>query len=329
MKKVLIITGPGGDAQGWGDMHVTEEMCKALNADGLSAEVAYVETPADFAKAIEARSFDIVWSALYYISQRSDIIGLSGGDVLWVADVLDAKQIPYIGPSALAMKQLIEKYVTHRIMHENGVLVPAHYRVDKGDALPDIPFPAFVKPNCESRSMGISDDSVVQSRQELQRRVDYIWETFGQAALIEEYLPGSEYTVLMLGNGTRQEFLPGLVTVESSRFGKYPVLRSDLRGVGLTKITVPTTRAEEAIDLTRRATAALKCWDHVRVDMRVDARDRLRIMEVNGIPGLKPFKSWSPQIYSMYHPLPQGHMTEYRQMLHLIVNCALERHGIQ
>ena len=24
-------------------------------------------------------------------------------------------------------------------------------------------------------------------------------------------------------------------------------------------------------------------------------------MEVNGIPGLKPVKSWSPQIYSLYH----------------------------
>jgi D-alanine-D-alanine ligase len=133
----------------------------------------------------------------------------------------------------------------------------------------------------------------------------------------------------MLGNGRLQGFLPGLVTVDASRFGKYPILRSDLRGVGLTKISIPTTRTDEAIELTRKATDALKCWDHVRVDMRVDAAGRLKIMEVNGIPGLKPFKSWSPQIYSLYHPSPEGHMAEYRQMLQLIVNSALERHGVR
>ena len=35
--------------------------------------------------------------------------------------------------------------------------------------------------------------------------------------------------------------------------------------------------------------------------MREGQDGRLRIMEVNGIPGLKPVKSWSPQIYTLYH----------------------------
>ena len=42
MRKVLIVTGPGGDAQGWGDMKVTETMCETLNAGDLAAEIAYV-----------------------------------------------------------------------------------------------------------------------------------------------------------------------------------------------------------------------------------------------------------------------------------------------
>jgi D-alanine-D-alanine ligase len=62
--------------------------------------------------------------------------------------------------------------------------------------------------------------------------------------------------------------------------------------------------------------------------MRVDARGCLRVMEINGIPGLKPVKSWSPQIYSLYHPSEGGPMEEYRSMLHLIVHSALERHGL-
>ena len=327
MKKVLIVTGPGGDAQGWGDMKVTQNMCETLNAGDLAAEIAYVVTKDDFMKAISTRTYDIVWSALYYISQREDIIGL-GEDNEWVADMLDERDIPYIGPNAQTMKELIQKYETHRIMHENGVLVPAFTLVAPGDALPDVPYPAFVKPNCESRSIGISDDSVVHNREELEQRVRYVHEKLEQAALIEEYLPGEEYTVLMLGNGRLQEILPGLVTVDNSHFGRHQILRSDLRGVGLTKISIPTERVEEAKALTKRATDVLKCWDHVRVDMRVDARGSMRVMEINGIPGLKPVKSWSPQIYSLYHPSPGGPMEEYRNMLDLIVHSALERHGI-
>lgn len=327
MRKVLIVTGPGGDAQGWGDMKVTETMCGTLNSGGLAAEIAYVTTPDEFRKAISIRNYDIVWSALYYISQREDIIGLRDNNE-WVADMLDEKGIPYIGPNALTMKQLIQKYETHRIMHENGVLVPAFTLAAAGDALPEVAYPAFVKPNCESRSIGISDDSVVHNPQELAKRIRHVHEKLEQAALIEEFLPGEEYTVLMLGNGRLQEILPGLVTVDRSHFGRHRILRSDLRGVGLTRISIPTERADEAIEMTRKATDALKCWDHVRIDMRVDAAGRLRVMETNGIPGLKPVKSWSPQIYSLYHPSAGGPMEEYRNMLRLIVHSALERHGL-
>ena len=142
MRKVLIVTGPGGDAQGWGDMKVTETMCETLNAGDLAAEIAYVVTTDDFMKAISSRTYDIVWSALYYFSHREDIIGL-GDDNEWVADILDERNIPYIGPNALTMKQLIQKYETHRIMHENGVRVPAFKLVAPGDPLPDVPLPGL------------------------------------------------------------------------------------------------------------------------------------------------------------------------------------------
>jgi D-alanine-D-alanine ligase len=62
--------------------------------------------------------------------------------------------------------------------------------------------------------------------------------------------------------------------------------------------------------------------------MRVGADDKLKIIEVNGIPGLKPIKSWSPQIYSLYHASPEGVMEEYRQLVHLIADSGLSRYGL-
>jgi len=328
MKKILILTGPAGDAQGWGNLDVTNQLCETLNTDNRSAEIVFLKTKQEFMDAIENKSYDIIWSALYHISSKAEIVGVNDDDGLWIADILDAKGIPYIGPNALTMRQLIQKNWTHDILEKSNVTVPRNFTVDIGGSIPDPDFPVFVKPSCESRSVGISDDSVAHTPDELEKAINYIHTEFEQPALVEEYLPGEEYTVLMLSNGEKQEFLPGIVKVDEFHFGKYPILRSDLRGVGLTKIHRPTERVEESINLCRQAVSALNCLDHVRVDMRVSAGGKLKVIEVNGIPGLKPIKSWSPQMYSLYRPVPGGAMEEYRQLVHLIVDSGLSRYGL-
>ena len=328
MKKVLILTGSAGDAQGWGNFDVTRQLCETLNSDNRSAEIVFLETKQDFTNAIENKSYDIVWSALYHISTKADIVGFNDDDGLWIADILDAKGIPYIGPNALTMKQLIQKNWTHEILQQHQVRVPENFTVDIDESIPDPDFPVFVKPSCESRSVGISDDSVANTKEELEKAVQYIHTEFEQPALIEEYLPGEEYTVLMLSNAETQEFLPGIVKVDESHYGKYPILRSDLRGVGLTKIHRPNERVEESIELTRQAVSALNCLDHVRVDMRLDANDQLKIIEVNGIPGLKPVKSWSPQMYTLYRGSADDPQANYQQLVHRIVESGLERYHL-
>jgi len=326
MKNILLITGPAGDAQGWGDIATTQSIKKAIDATGKSARIAFVNTMGEFLSAIQNNTFDIAWSALYHISGKSETIGMGNGE--WLADIFDAKGIPYIGPDAKTMKDLIHKTSTHDILNKKGISVPYHYQLGTGDALPDIVYPAFVKPSYESRSIGISDESVVHSPEDLKKRIAYIETHFDQPALVEEYLPGDEYTVLMLGNGVHQVFLPGKVVVDPSLFGKYPILRSDLRGVGATKIKSVFQRKEELIELCRQAMAALNCLDHVRADMRLDAKGELKIIEVNGIPGLKPVKSWSPQIFSLYYPISGDPMKEYQNLINHIVTSALARYNI-
>ncbi|MCK5164633.1 MAG: ATP-grasp domain-containing protein [Desulfobacula sp.] len=328
MKKILIITGPAGDAQGWGDINVTQSVKKAIDDSGKNATIAFVNTMEEFYSSLEKNEFDIAWSALYHISGKSETIGMSEGDEKWVADIFDDKGIPYIGPDAKTMKELIHKTTTHSILDSKNIAVPYHYQLTTSDLIPDIAYPAFVKPSYESRSVGISDESVVHSPQELQKRIDYIENNFEQPALVEEYLPGTEYTVLMLGNGRHQKFLPGKVVVDPSMFGKYPILRSDLRGVGVTKIETVSQKKEELIELCRQAMEALNCLDHVRADMRLDADGKPKIIEVNGIPGLKPVKSWSPQIFSLNYPSPDGPIEDYRKLIDHIVTSALARYNL-
>ena len=323
MKTVVLVTGEAGDAQGWGNMHVTEAVRDAILASGTGCRIVCAENPEELRKGLDAGPCDLVWSALYFFSERADIIGAAGKDIVWVADLLDQWKIPYVGPSAQTMKNLIGKFTTHEILSKAGVSVPKHVLCPPHTAADVDFFPAFVKPNGESRSIGISDKSVAETPEALAAQIAFIQKELGQEALIEEYLPGREYTVMVIGNGKYQEILPGRVTVKQELYGKYPILRSDLRGVGVTKISIPEEHFEEAKELARQAAEALNCRDHIRIDMREGKDGKLRIMEVNGIPGLKPLKSWSPQIFALYHP--DG--DPYQGLISTIINAALESIG--
>ena len=317
---VVLLTGAGGDAQGWGNMLVTEAVRDAVLANDLDCRIIEAENRQEMERKLAEGACDIVWSSLYFFSDREDIIGIPP-DAVWVADVLDELDIPYIGPSAQTMKNLIGKFDTHEILASAGVSVPRHWLCPPCKAADIDTFPAFVKPNGESRSVGINEKSVAENPEQLAAQIEFIHNDLQQSALVEEYLPGQEYTVMVIGNGKKREILPGIVTVDPSHYGKYPVLRSDLRGVGLTKVSIPSDHIEEAQALAAAACDALHCDDHVRIDMRIGADGKMRIMEVNGIPGLKPVKSWSPQIYNLYHPSEES----YTNLIGTIVKCALER----
>jgi D-alanine-D-alanine ligase len=325
--RIVLLTGPGGDAQGWGDMKVTESMRAATESLGHPTRIAYVADEAEFFRLVDKPDFDIVWSALYHITPNEAFIGRNAAGT-WVADVLDERRIPYFGSNSRVMRAMIDKFETHEILAGGGVAVPAHVLLHSVDDVSAVTYPAFVKPICESRSVGISDESVVHDEAGLRRRIAFIEKEFDEPALVEEFLPGDEYTALVLGNGRTREVLPGLVTVEDAHYRNYRILRSDLRGVGLTRISLAGARAEEAARLGDAAAEAMGCLDHVRIDMRVDREGRLRIIEVNGIPGLKPHKSWAPQIYTLYHGSPLGEDEDYRRLIEAIVGSAGLRYGL-
>jgi D-alanine-D-alanine ligase len=325
--RVLLLTGPGGDAQGWGDMGVTRSVAAAADASGHAASIADVETETAFLAVLDRGGFDIIWSALYHITSNEKFIGRNA-DGMWVADVLDSRGIPYVGSNSQTMKDMIDKYHTHVSLARHGVPVPSHALIRTGDDVSAITYPAFVKPMCESRSVGISDQSVVYSEHELWRQVAYIEREFDEAALVEDFMPGDEFTTLVVGNGTTRECLAGLVTVEEKYYGKHKVLGANLRGVGLTHINPPGPRAAEASALAAHAADAMNCLDHVRIDIKTDASGTLRIMEVNGIPGLKPHKSWGPQLYTLHHHSPDGEMEDYRRLVAAIIESARQRYGL-
>ena len=62
-------------------------------------------------------------------------------------------------------------------------------------------YPALIKPNQGDGSVGITKDAVVRSAAEAERYVAWLRrELPGRALLLQEYLPGPEYGVGLIGN---------------------------------------------------------------------------------------------------------------------------------
>ena len=51
-------------------------------------------------------------------------------------------------------------------------------------------------------------------------------------------------------------------------------------------------------------------------------------MEVNGIPGLKPKKSWGPQLYTLHYRSPEGEMEDYRRLVNAVIEAGCRRFGL-
>ena len=86
-REVLLITGPGGDAQGWGNMAVTEVLNDTINRLGVKCSIAFVNNRKEFDEVMDKATCDLVWSSLYYLSDREDIVG-APEDAEWISDLL-------------------------------------------------------------------------------------------------------------------------------------------------------------------------------------------------------------------------------------------------
>ncbi|QPJ65964.1 MAG: ATP-grasp domain-containing protein [Candidatus Nitrohelix vancouverensis] len=325
--KILLITGPAGPTQGWGDMATTDRIHQALIASGFEASVAFITSHEEFLSAIHKESFDLVWSALYHLDQDASRVGIGGGE-LWLADYMEQVGIPFVGSSAQCMRTMIDKAATHKVLEDAGIPVPWQVSSDETDLDSLKDFPAFVKPRFESESAGITEASVSQNTGQMTSRARYIEDNFNQPALIEEYLPGTEWTVSVLGNGNSRQLFPVVNNVNPARFKQYPVIREDLKGNDAIVLSASSNeiQAKQASLLANRSVEALGCLDHVRVDLKEDKDGRLKVIEVNGIPGLNPIKSRSLRIHSLCH----SSLTleeNFEILIASIVSSALDRCG--
>ena len=148
---------------------------------------------------IDALSAGKRWDLVFNIAE-----GLYGdGRESVVPAILDQYKIPYVFSGPVIMGISLNKHLTRLIVSAAGVAVSPGMLISE---LKDIEkcnlvYPLFIKPVSEGTGKGITEKSLVHSESELRQMVEYLLTRFNQPALVEEYLPGREFTVGVVGSG--------------------------------------------------------------------------------------------------------------------------------
>ncbi len=246
---------------------------------------------------------------------------------------LEMKEIPYSGATPQAMAICFDKQLVRLAAQALGVETPReiYLPADQGfRELPDL-YPALLKPNAADGSVGITKDAVVRDPEAARRYLAFLArELPGRDVLWQEYLPGPEYGMGLIGNPGALECLPPL-EVDFSRLpkGANPILsfesKTDPDSPYWTDITFRRASLPAEVEERLRGWASLLfrrlgLQDYGRFDFRCAADGRPRLMEVN------PNPAWANDGKLAFMAGFAG--IAYPRMLEKVIDAALARTGV-
>lgn len=215
-----------------------------------------------------------------------------------IAAQLEVMGIPYTGASPRGMLTCYDKQIVRLVADSMGVDVPAEtfVRADEVAASEITSYPALIKPNTADGSVGITKDAVVENAGEARDYLDWLAaELPGRDLLVQEYLPGTEYGLGIIGN-PEGEFTPlPMLEVDFSALpeGLAPILSFESKAqpdspywtdITFRKASLPEPRQRELAERCRVLFARLGLRDYGRFDWRTAADGTLKLMEVNPNP---------------------------------------------
>ncbi len=260
------------------------------------------------------------WDMVFNITE-----GLYGdGRESVVPALLDQYRIPYVFSGPVVMGISLNKYFARLVVSAAGVPVSpgiiASVPADIGNASV-LTYPLFVKPVAEGTGKGITARSIVLNPDDLNVLVNELLEQYKQPVLIEEYLPGREFTVGVTGSGAGSKITGGMEVICKDNLPYSVEVKENYQGIVDYKLIDDTYR-DECNRVALAAWRALGAVDAGRVDLRADRTGRICFIEANPLAGLNPIHSDLPILSRMCG-------TDYDTLMKLIMDSAKERYGLR
>jgi D-alanine-D-alanine ligase len=247
--------------------------------------------------------------------------------------------IPYSGSDPFTLSLCLDKARTKETLTFHGIPTPKFAVVETSAEIDsrtaDLKLPLFVKPVHEGSSKGITDGNLCWDRSQLLRQTKFLLENYKQPVIVEEYLPGNEFTCAVLGNGRDATVLPIVaMNFESLPKGAPPIYSFDAKFVW--------DRPENPLDIfqcpariTRELQASIErvtldafrvvgCRDWARIDVRLDAAGVPNVLEVNPLPGILP----DPADNSCLPKAARAAGIGYEELIQSCLKYAAARQGV-
>ncbi|MEW6506646.1 MAG: ATP-grasp domain-containing protein [Bacteroidota bacterium] len=217
----------------------------------------------------------------------------------YIAGIFDLMGIPYTGNSPVCLGNCLIKSRTKQILNSHGIKTPRHF-ITKLNKVPTqrellLRYPMILKLAREDASIGISEFSVVNNYELLKQRLHYLYNTYSQEVLIEEYIEGRELNVAILGeqilpiseirfDGLPEE-LPKIITYEA-KWSPESIYYKHTTPKCPAPLEKKLKSRIEQMALTAYKT--LECRDYARVDIRLNNKNIPYVIEVNPNPDISP-----------------------------------------
>lgn len=259
------------------------------------------------------------WNLVFNIAE-----GMYGiGREAQVPAILDVYNIPYTFSDPLVLALSLHKGMTKRVIRDLGIPTPNFsilYDLEDIHKI-SLAYPLFAKPIAEGTGKGITSDSQIENQDKLLKVCRDLFDKFNQPILIEEFLPGREFTVGIIGTGKNSEVLGKVMEVNflnEAKNGIYSYYNKANYEETINYNLISSEIAEEIQTIALAAWRGLNCRDAGRIDIRCDKYGKPYFLEVNPLAGLNPNHSDLPIICRLSQ-IP------YKTLINKIINSALLR----
>ncbi len=251
--------------------------------------------------------------------------------------MLDMLQIPHSGSDALTLGICLNKARTKEILSYHKIPTPDFTVIDKYTPISNhsFEFPLIVKPVSEGSSKGIFSSSLVKNYDGLNRELKRCINEYNQPAIIEDFLPGREFTVAIIGNDKETKVLP----IIEIKYDKYPdnvehLYSFEAKWILDTKesdfdvfecpASLDSDLEKQISDTALNTYKVLDCKDWSRVDIRLDKNGVPNIIEINPLPGIMP----DPNENSSLPKAARAAGIDYQSLIQTVLFEACKRNNL-
>jgi D-alanine-D-alanine ligase len=234
-----------------------------------------------------------------------------------VVSYLELLRLSYTGCNPRGMFLARDKALSKKLLQYHRIPVPEFTMVGRGRK-PRLPkgmaFPVIVKSLTQEASIGISQASVVDEASKLTERVQFIHDSIGTDAIVEEFVEGRELYCGVLGNQRAQVLPVWEMTFANMPEGQHRIATERVKWSAKyqAKVGIATGEAktlskdegERVQHVAKRVYKVLEQSGYSRIDIRLDAAGKIYVLEANPNPQIARTEDFAASAASAGLPYP-------------------------